>query len=181
MFSQIKSALFAGGCFWCLEPAFDLIPGVLETTVGYCNGATSSPTYEEVCSGRSGHYEAINVKYDPSKVTYEQLLATFWKTIDPTQVDGQFADRGSQYLSAIFYFDESQRLAAEASKQQLAQSGKFSAPIATKILAAITFYAAEEDHQEYYRKNPEHYQNYAAGSGRKGFIQKVWRVEEDSD
>ena len=175
--AEIRSALFAGGCFWCLEPAFDLLAGVVETTVGYCNGAVENPTYDQICSGRTGHFEALEVKYDPSIITYEKLLQAFWHTIDPTQTDGQFADRGTQYLSAIFYLDESQKMAAEASKQELTQSGKFNAPIATKILAAAKFYRAEEYHQEYYRKNPEHYQNYAAGSGRKRFIEEVWKTK----
>lgn len=172
--TQLKSALFAGGCFWCLEPAFDLISGVTHTTVGYCNGVTENPTYDQVCSGRSGHFEALEVKFDPNKVAYETLLEAFWRTIDPTQTDGQFADRGSQYLSAIFYLDDEQRQLAEASKRALEQSGKFKAPIVTAILPGGNFYPAEEHHQDYYRKNPEHYNAYAAGSGRKGFIKKHW-------
>lgn len=172
--SEFKTAIFAGGCFWCLQPAFDLLKGVISTSVGYCNGQIINPTYEQVCSGASGHYEALEVKYDPNLISYELLVNTFWQTIDPTQADGQFGDRGSQYLTAIFYLEEQQRLTAQASKDALEHSGKFDKPIATKILKAEKFYPAEEYHQQYYLKNPEHYQSYSVGSGRKGYISRVW-------
>jgi len=172
--TQKITALFAGGCFWCMQPAFDITPGVLETAVGYAGGPQNTANYDAVCSGRSGQIEAIQVSYDPTRVSYEDLLKTFWENIDPTQSDGQFADRGSQYMTAIYYADQEQRLAAELSKESLSNSGKFDRPIVTKILPAPKFYSAEEYHQKYYQKNPEHYEQYSWGSGRKGFIKKVW-------
>jgi len=172
---QYKTATFAGGCFWCMQPPFDTLEGVVSTEVGYTGGEVENPTYEEVCLGDTGHYEAIRVTYDPELVSYEKLLETFWHNIDPTQSNGQFADRGPQYLTAIFYHDDAQKREAEASKAALQVSGKFDRPIATEILSAKTFYPAEGYHQKYYQKSSSHYQMYKQGSGRAGFIEKVWK------
>jgi len=143
-------ATFAGGCFWCLEGPFEAVEGVCRVTAGYTGGSEPHPTYEQVCSGRTGHAEAVQIMYDPATINYEHLIEVFWRQIDPTQVNGQFADHGRQYRTAIFYHDEEQRRLAEASKDQLARSGKFSAPIATEIVPATTFYPAEDYHQDYY-------------------------------
>ena len=169
-----ETAIFAGGCFWCLEGPFEAQPGVLDAKVGYTGGSIANPTYSQVSTGRSGHYEAIKLVFDPKVVSYEKLLEIFWRQIDPTQADGQFADIGPQYRSAIFYLSEDQKIKAEKSKKELGDSQKFSKPIATEIKAASEFYAAEEDHQEYYKKAPEHYKRYKYGSGRQPFIEKTW-------
>ncbi|PIQ84493.1 MAG: peptide-methionine (S)-S-oxide reductase [Candidatus Omnitrophica bacterium CG11_big_fil_rev_8_21_14_0_20_63_9] len=167
-------ATFAGGCFWCMEPPFEKLPGVASVTSGYMGGSTERPTYEEVSSGASGHLEVVQVAYDPSQVAYEQLLEAFWMNVDPTQADGQFADKGQQYHTAIFYHTDEQRAQAQASKQRLAQSGKFSKPLVTEIRPATAFYPAEAYHQDYYKKNPIHYKLYRAGSGREGFLKRTW-------
>ena len=167
-------ATFAGGCFWCMQPPFDTLPGVVQTTVGYTGGTKADPTYEEVCSGTTGHTEAIDVVYDPAKVSYAQVLDVFWHNIDPTQPDGQFADHGRQYRTVIYYHNDDQRRQAEASKQQLAASGTFSRPIVTEIAPASTFYPAEDYHQQYYKKNAIHYKLYRIGSGRDGFLRRTW-------
>lgn len=169
-----ETAIFAGGCFWCLEGPFEAEPGVVDAKVGYTGGTAETARYDKVSSGRTGHYEAIKLSFDPSKVSYERLLEIFWRQIDPTQADGQFADIGPQYRSAIFYSSEEQKVKAEKSKAQLAESGKFRGPIVTEIKPAQEFYSAEEDHQEYYKKAPEHYKRYKYGSGRGGFIEKTW-------
>lgn len=176
---QLKKATFAGGCFWCMQPHFDALEGVRNTVVGYTGGKTDNPTYEEISTGKTGHYEAIEMDYDPAKVTYETLIETFWRTIDPTQADGQFADRGSQYMTAIFFHDESQKTAAEKAKKELGASGLFDKPIATKILPAAKFWPAEEYHQKYYQKKTFHYKMYSKGSGREGFIEKVWGTKNE--
>ena len=168
------TATFAGGCFWCLQPAFDETSGVISTTVGYTGGAAANPTYEQVCSGTTGHAEAIQVIYDPSKVTYEQLVDVFWRHINPTTLNGQFADKGTQYRTAIFYHDQEQQRLADVSKERLAKSGKFDKPIVTEIVPASTFYPAEEYHQHYYKKNALHYNLYKIGSGREGYLKKMW-------
>ena len=173
--SQYKTATFAGGCFWCMQPPFDNLDGVVSTEVGYTGGEIENPTYEQICRGDTGHYEALKVVYDAQSVSYKTLLETFWHNIDPTQFDGQFADRGSQYHTAIFYNDEEQRQLAEDSREVLELSGKFDAPIATKVLQAGPFYPAEEYHQGYYRKNSGHYTMYKGGSGRAGFIERNWK------
>ena len=170
----LKKAIFAGGCFWCMQPPFDQVPGVVATTVGYTGGEKPDPTYEEVSGGKSGHVEAIEVTYDPDTTDYNQLLSIFWQTIDPTDTGGQFADQGTQYKTAIFYEDEDQRRLAEASKNVLASSGRFRKPIATQILSAKPFYPAEEDHQKYYQKNVLHYKLYKKGSGREDFLKRIW-------
>jgi methionine-S-sulfoxide reductase len=169
-----KLAAFGGGCFWCMQPPFDATPGVVSTRVGYTGGKAPNPSYEQVCEGTTGHIEAIEVEYDPAKVSYEKLLEVFWHQIDPTTPDGQFADRGTQYLTAVFVHDEDQRKAAEASKKALAESGRFDKPIATRILPAATFYPAEEYHQKYYLKKTFHYESYKAGSGRKAYLERTW-------
>ena len=161
------TATFAGGCFWCMEPPFEKKEGVLEALSGYTGGKTDNPTYEEVSSGITGHYEAIQVTYDPSKVSYECLLDTFWRNIDPTDGGGQFVDRGTQYRSAIFYHSEEQRRLAEESKKRLAASGRFQKSIATAILPFQRFYPAEDYHQDYYKKSTDRYQAYRIRSGRK--------------
>ena len=169
-----EKAIFAGGCFWCMEPPFKKLPGVLAVVSGYTGGAKVDPSYEEVCSGTTGHAEAVELSYDPRQISYEQLLEIFWKNIDPTDGGGQFVDRGNQYRSAIFYRDESQRRLAEESRRRLAHSGRFNAPVVTEIVAATTFYPAEQHHQDYCNVNPVRYQIYRQGSGRDRFLRKAW-------
>ncbi len=171
---NLKKATFAGGCFWCMQPPFRAIEGVIEVISGYAGGTKENPTYEEVSTGMTGYLEAIQVTYDPDRVSYEKLLDTFWHQIDPTDPGGQFADQGSQYRTAIFYHDEEQKRLAEASKERLDASGKFSRPIATEIRPFTTFYPAEEYHQDYDRKNPVRYHQYKVLSGREGFIERTW-------
>ena len=148
-----KGAIFAGGCFWCIESAFELMPGVVEAISGYTGGTVENPTYAQVSSGTTGHLEAVLVRFDPDQITYQELLGQFWRSINPTDAGGQFYDRGSQYFTAIFYLDEEQRALAEASKQALEASGVFDEPIVTQILLAQPFYIAEDYHQDYYRNN----------------------------
>lgn len=167
---MLKHATFAGGCFWCMTKPFKDAPGVIKVISGYTGGDLPHPSYRQVCSGKTGHFEAVDVLYDTEKITYEELLAIFWGQIDPTDPDGQFADRGSQYRTAIFFHDQEQQHLAELSKEQLNQSGEFDKPIATQILPAALFYPAEAEHQEYYQKNPEHYRRYHHGSGRADYI-----------
>ncbi len=167
-------ATFAGGCFWCMESPFEKLDGVLRVEAGYTGGAGENPTYREVSTGTTGHLEAVRVWYDPTRVTYAAILEVFWRQIDPTDAGGQFADRGSQYTTAILYHDEEQRRIAEESKGELELSGRFDKPIATGILPAGPFYPAEEYHQDYYKKNPAHYEAYRRGSGREAYIEKVW-------
>jgi len=171
---KLEKATFAGGCFWCMEPPFDKLDGVVSTTVGYAGGTEENPTYEEVSSGETGHAETIEIVYDPSQVTYAELLDVFWRNIDPTQVKGQFADIGRQYRTAIFYHDEGQKRLAEASKDALGNSGRYDKRIVTEIVPATAFYRAEEYHQYYYEKNPLRYKFYRYGSGRDAFLKKVW-------
>jgi len=171
-------ATFAGGCFWCMQPPFDNLNGVISTEVGYTGGHVKNPTYEMISRGDTGHYEAMRVVYDPDLVSYEKLLETFWYNIDPTQADGQFADRGSQYHTAIFYHDKEQRSLAETSKKKLEKSGKFKRPIVTKVLKADLYYPAEDYHQNYYQKNSQHYKQYKFGSGRAGFIDSTWKSND---
>ncbi len=170
----LERAVFAGGCFWCMQPAFDRLKGVISTAVGYTGGEVENPSYEQVCSGKTGHVEAIEIVFDPSIITFRELIETFWKNIDPTQPNGQFADTGAQYRTVIYYHDESQKRAAEASRQELESSGKFGRRIVTDIEPAKQFYRAEEHHQEYYLKNPTHYTFYKKGSGRESFLERVW-------
>lgn len=175
--SKLEVATFAGGCFWCMQPPFDKTKGVVSTVVGYTGGTQKNPTYGQVSSGRTTHRESIQVTFDPAKVSYEQLLDVFWHSIDPTQANGQFADIGLQYRTAIFYHSEEQKRLAEESKRKLAASGKFSKPIAVEILPAGPFYPAEEYHQKYYLKNPDDYLRYAVGSGRYPFLERVWGIK----
>ena len=172
--TRIERAIFAGGCFWCMESPFEKIEGVKEVISGYTGGRKENPTYEEVSSGTTGHLEAVEVVYDPSKVSYERLLDMFWRQIDPTDLNGQFVDRGSQYRSAIFYLSVEQKRLAEKSKEELQKSGKFKRPVVTEILPASTFYRAEEYHQDYYKKNPIRYKFYRFNSGRDQFLKKAW-------
>lgn len=167
-------ATFAGGCFWCMQPPFDRTEGVLSTTVGYTGGTEENPVYEEVAGGQTSHVEAVEGRFDPELVTYEELLEVFWRSIDPTDDGGQFADRGAHYRTAIFYHDEEQREVAEASREAMDRDGPFEEPIVTEIRPASTFWVGEEYHQDYYLKNPSHYQAYYAGSGRKGFLEETW-------
>jgi methionine-S-sulfoxide reductase len=175
---KLEKATFAGGCFWCMEPPFDKIKGVISTTSGYTGGDKENPTYEEVTSGATGHAESVEILYDPEQVTYEELLDVFWRNIDPTARDRQFVDVGSQYRTAIFYHSEEQKRRAEESKKKLEQSGKFKKPIVTEIAPAGKFYAAEEYHQDYYQKNPVRYKFYRYNSGRDQFLDKVWGNKE---
>ncbi len=175
---QTKTAVFAGGCFWCTESDFEKVPGVLDAVSGYTGGTVANPTYEQVSAGGTGHVEAVQVIYDPAKVTYGQLLDAFWRHMDPTDGGGQFVDRGSQYRSVIFYADEDQRQAAEASKAALAASGQFDRPIVTEILPLGPFYQAEDYHQDYYKKNPVRYQYYRWNSGRDQFLTAAWKEDK---
>ncbi len=172
--TNTQTATFAGGCFWCVESDFEKIDGVIRVVSGYTGGDEKNPTYEEVCSGETGHTEAVQVHFDPARVSYEQLLDVFWKHIDPTDSGGQFADRGKQYMTAIFYHSEEQRAAAEASKKKLESSGRFAKPIATQIIGFKEFCEAEEYHQGYCIKNPVRYNIYRYNSGRDQFLKKVW-------
>jgi peptide methionine sulfoxide reductase msrA/msrB len=169
-----ETATFAGGCFWCIEAAFDNVSGVVSAVSGYTGGHTKNPSYEAVSRGTTGHYEAVQVIYDPRKISYNELLKIFYSQIDPTDQDGQFADKGEQYHTAVFYHNESQRVAAEKFKTELAASGRFKSPIATKTLKANNFYKAEEYHQNYCKNNPVRYEQYKKGSGRETFILKNW-------
>ena len=167
-------ATFAGGCFWCMEPPYDKLPGVTATISGYIAGRTANPTYQEVSSGRTGHTEAVQVVYDPKKVTYEKLLEVFWVNIDPTVKDRQFCDAGSQYRTGIFVHDDAQRKAAEASKAQVEKAKPFKEPIVTPIEMATTFYPAEDYHQDYYVKNPIRYNYYRTGCRRDERLKELW-------
>ena len=167
-------AIFAGGCFWCTESDFDKVPGVIETTSGYIGGHVDNPTYEQVSAGSSGHIEAVRVRFDPSKTSYAKLLEAFWPTIDPVTANAQFCDRGSQYRSAIFYSNAEEQQLAEASKNALEKSGRLPAPVVTEILAASTFYPAEDYHQDYYQRNPLRYNYYRNGCGRDQRLQQLW-------
>jgi methionine-S-sulfoxide reductase len=170
----LQKATFAGGCFWCMQPPFDGVPGVVSTVVGYTGGTQKNPTYEEVSSGRTGHAESIEITYDPKKISYDKLLDIFWMNIDPTTPNRQFADAGTQYRTAIFYHNDEQKKLAEASKKKYQASGKYDKPIVTEIVPATTFWPAEEYHQKYYLKNTAHYKAYRKGSGREGYIRKTW-------
>jgi len=170
----LKEAVFAGGCFWCMEGPFDTLAGVVSTTSGYTGGGKKNPTYEEVSAGGTGHAESVRVVYDPAVVSYERLLEVFWHNIDPLARERQFCDTGNQYRSAIFYADEAQRRAAEASKSALETSGRLKGPIATLIVPAGDFWPAEEYHQDYYRKNPIRYRYYRGGCGRDSRLKELW-------
>jgi methionine-S-sulfoxide reductase len=172
--SEIEKAVFAGGCFWCMQNPYDELKGVVSTAVGYTGGNKDNPTYEEVCAGNTGHAEAIEVLYDPSQISYAELLNVFWRNIDPTTLNRQFADAGTQYRTAIFYHNEEQKQSAESSKQEMESSGNYNDPIATEITPASTFYKAEEYHQKYYEKCPLKYKMYKSGSGREQYLEDMW-------
>ncbi|KAB2333103.1 peptide-methionine (R)-S-oxide reductase MsrB [Cytobacillus depressus] len=181
MSERLELATFAGGCFWCMVSPFDEQPGIKEINSGYIGGHTENPTYEEVCSDTTGHYEAVQITFDPAIYPYEKLLDLFWQQIDPTDAGGQFNDRGLSYRTAIFYHNEEQRALAEASKNKLAASGRFQKPIVTEILPASRFYRAEERHQDYYKKNSFHYNLYREGSGRARFIRENWKNRKSDE
>ncbi len=168
----LAKATFAGGCFWCMEKPFDELDGVVSTTSGYIGGKTEKPTYEQVSAGVTGHTEAVQVVYDPRKVTYAKLLEVFWRNIDPLTADGQFCDMGSQYRSGIFVHDETQRRLAEESRRGVAQ--RLGKPIVTEVTTASTFWPAEDYHQDYYRKNPARYTIYRAACGRDARLEAIW-------
>ena len=170
----LETATFAGGCFWCMEAGFEEAMGVVEAVSGYTGGHTEDPTYEEVCTGETGHYEAVRVYYDPEKTSYGELLDVFWRNVNPTDPGGQFADRGNQYKTAIFYGSEEQRRLALESREALNESGRFKDPVVTEILPLGTFYRAEEYHQDYYRKQAARFRLYERLSGREGFIEENW-------
>ena len=172
--SERASAIFAGGCFWCEETAFEGLPGVISVTSGYTGGQQKNPTYEEVSAGGTGHAESVEVVFDPAKTSYERLLEVFWHNVDPFQKDGQFCDHGTQYRSAIFYNGDAQRKAAEESKRKLEEQPRFKGKIVTQIVAASTFYPAEEYHQDFYKKNPVRYHAYRAGCGRDARLKEIW-------
>jgi len=169
-----EKATFAGGCFWCVEADFDKLPGVLSTTSGYIGGRVANPSYDQVSSKGTGHAEAVEIVYDPAKVSYEQLLQHFWHNIDPTTKDAQFCDQGSPYRTAIFAHGDAQLRAAQASKAALEKNKPFKQPIVTEIVAAGPFYAAEESHQDYYRKNPVRYKFYRSNCGRDERLKQLW-------
>jgi len=174
-----KEALFAGGCFWCTESDFEKVDGVVEAISGYVGGDEKDPTYKQVSAGKTGHYEAIRVIYDPAKITYTELLDVFWRHVDPTDPTGQFVDKGKQYRSAIFYINDEQKNQAEESKKKMDASGRFNKPIVTEILKAKTFYDAEEYHQDYYKKNPIRYKYYRSGSGRDDYLDDRWGTSKE--
>jgi methionine-S-sulfoxide reductase len=171
-FAAEARATFAGGCFWCMEPPFDALDGVSATISGYAGGEERRPSYEQVSAGQTGHLEAIQVVYDPAKVSYEKLLDVFWHNIDPLQDDGQFCDRGAQYRTAVFVQNDEERRLAQASKAALA--GRFDSEVVTRILPATSFYPAEEYHQDYYKKKPVRYKYYRWGSGRDQYLDRIW-------
>lgn len=172
--NKTEKAIFAGGCFWCMQPPFDKLKGVLSTFAGYTGGAKKDPTYEEVSDGGTGHCEAVEITYDPSQINYAELLDVFWKNIDPTALNKQFCDTGSQYRTAIFYLNEEQKKLALASKEKLEKEGRLNKKIMTEITSASTFYKAEEYHQEYYKKNPIRYKFYRYNCGRDQTLEKIW-------
>ena len=173
------TAIFAGGCFWCMEHPFEKIEGVTGVVSGFTGGTEKDPTYKEVSSGQTGHVEAIRVTFDPAKVSYTTLLDVFWRQVDPTDHGGQFVDRGNQYTTAIFYLTDEQKRLAEESRKAIGASGRFSATIVTPIIKATEFYLAEDYHQDYYKEHPIRYKYYRRGSGRDDFLDNVW--EEDGD
>ena len=167
-------AIFAGGCFWCVEEAFEKVPGVIAAASGFVGGTVANPSYEQVMVKNTGHAEAVQVTYDPGKVTYQQLVDWFWRNIDPLDAAGQFCDKGTPYRSGIFYQDDAQKKIAEGSKQVLQSSGRFKQPIVTEITAAGPFYLAEDYHQDYYKKNANRYQFYKHGCGRVQRLEQIW-------
>ena len=177
MSQNTEKAYFAGGCFWCMEPPFEALDGVLEATSGYMGGETENPTYEQVSMGNTGHAEVVEIEYDPNIITYSELLEVFWRNIDPTALNYQFADVGSQYRTEIFTVGPNQMEDALSSKDELEKSNKFDKPIVTAITEAPVFYIAEEYHQDFYKKQSARYKIYAEASGRKGFLEDTWGDE----
>jgi len=171
---QKAEAIFAGGCFWCMEPPFDKLPGVIATISGYTGGTKKNPTYQQVSSGRTGHAESVKVVYDPTVISYQQLLDVYWVNVDPLAVDRQFCDHGDQYRTAIFYLNDEQKRLALASKKKLEESGRFDQPIATQIVPAGKFYPAEDYHQDYYKKNTIRYKFYRYNCGRDQRLEQLW-------
>lgn len=178
---SLEVATFAGGCFWCVEAAFEKVPGVAEVISGYTGGEEVSPTYQQVASGKTGHTEAVQVYYDSALITYEGLLETLWRTANPTDNAGQYVDRGQQYRPEIFYHNESQKLLATISKEKLNDSGRYKDPVVISISSAGEFYPAEEYHQDYYKKNPVRYKFYTRNSGRYQFIDSIWAEKRAID
>jgi peptide methionine sulfoxide reductase msrA/msrB len=172
--SETKTAVFAGGCFWCMQPPFDQAKGVTQTVVGYTGGKKETANYELVSAHKTQHREAIEVTYDPAQISYDQLLDIFWHNINPTQADGQFHDIGLSYQAAIYYGNPEEKKAAEESKEKLGKSGRFDQPIVTEILPRQPFYPAEDYHQKYYLKNPAEFEAYHVGSGRVSYLEKIW-------
>lgn len=172
--TKFENATFAGGCFWCMEAPFEQLDGVIDVISGYTGGDKENPAYEEVSSGKTGHAEAVQITYDPSKVTYSELLEVFWRQIDPTDESGQFVDKGTQYRTAIFYHNEEQKGLAEKSKEELVKSGRYRKPIVTEIIKASQFYKAEEYHQDFYKKSSMKYKTYRYNSGRDRYLQDIW-------
>lgn len=172
--AEPAKAYFAGGCFWCMEEAFELVEGVLSVVSGYMGGNVVNPTYAQVSAGKTGHAESVEVMYDPAKVTYQTLLDVFWRNVDPLTPNGQFCDYGSQYRSAIFYGTDEERRLAEESKAALERSKRFDQPIVTQVVKVSTFYPAEEEHQDYYKKNPIRYKYYKFGCGRAQRLESLW-------
>ena len=177
MSQNTEKAYFAGGCFWCMEPPFEVLDGVLEATSGYMGGEIENPTYEQVSMGNTGHAEVVEIEYDPNIITYSELLEVFWRNIDPTALNYQFADVGSQYRTEIFTVGPNQMEEALKSKDELEKSNKFDKPIVTAITEAPVFYIAEEYHQDFYKKQSARYKIYAEASGRKGFLEDTWGDE----
>ena len=174
MSHNFKTAVFAGGCFWCMVKPFDSLDGIEQVLSGYTGGHVENPTYEEVCSGTTGHTEAVEITYDPSKMSYEELVNIYWQQTDPTDASGQFADRGDSYRPVIFYENEEEKVIAEQSKRELDASGRFTKPIVVSIEEKETFYPAEDYHQDFYKKNNAHYTRYRKGSGRDDFLVEHW-------
>lgn len=172
--SKLEHATFAGGCFWCMESPFESLPGVRSVTSGYSGGPETNPTYKQVSAGLTGHAESVDIVFDPAKISYDRLLQVFWRNIDPTQEGGQFCDRGSQYRSGIFYRTQRQKALAEKSRDALVRSNRLKAPIVTELTAFRAFYPAEEYHQDYYKKNPDHYRAYRKGCGRDERLRELW-------
>lgn len=177
--TSTEKAILAGGCFWCTESTCSKIPGVLKVRSGYIGGTEKDANYDRVSMGTTGHYEAIEIEFYPSVISYKEILEAYWREVDPTDADGQFADRGSQYKPAIFYLNEKQKEIADLSKKNLDASGVFDKPIMVEILPATEFYEAEEYHQDYYKKNAIHYNAYRIGSGRQGFLDRVWSKKKE--
>ncbi|MEO5721806.1 MAG: peptide-methionine (S)-S-oxide reductase MsrA [Chthoniobacterales bacterium] len=173
-----KTAIFAGGCFWCMQEPFDHAKGIVKTEVGYTGGEKADANYNAVSAHKTQHREAIEVTYDPAVTTYEQLLDVYWRNVNPTQTNGQFADHGLSYQTAIYFANEDEKKIAEASKDALGRSGKFDKPIAVEILPVKPFYPAEDYHQKYYQTNPAAYEAYHVGSGRVSYLAKVWGDEK---